>query len=128
MSEVEPKEELYHPDTRKNKTNVRCSRCSCLILKPSIAQLINKEISLQREKKTTEGGGEQEGETLNWFWHLPDMWLFENIAFTKAMGEGGLRYLTCADCEQGVIGIQPSPTEFYLALSRVHHGDLSPSQ
>jgi hypothetical protein len=62
-----------------------------------------------------------EGETLGDFWLLDDMFKFENVGFTHTVGN--IKYLACADCEIGPIGLHDvnKRTEFYVALERVTH-------
>ena len=59
------------------------------------------------------------GEVLHDLWMVRDMYTFENVGFSHAVGK--LKYLTCADCEVGPIGYHDTekPDEFFVAWSRV---------
>lgn len=66
-----------------------------------------------------------ECELLTDYWMVPDMFMFDNIGFSKTV-ELGLKYLICADCEIGPIGWYDDKTKLsYLALSRVKHAEDS---
>ena len=59
------------------------------------------------------------GEALTSYFKLTDMMQFENVGFTLPFE--GRKFLICADCEVGPIGVieLSSPGEFWLALDRV---------
>jgi len=101
-------EEVLVADGRNARTVV-CQRCGCCILLARKAVLIEKEVELPDEKVT-------------WLWHLTNMYDFENIGFSKTT-EQNIRYLTCADCERGVLGIQylADPANIYLTTHRVKY-------
>ena len=90
-------------------------------------------ISLPKVQK--DAGEEQ----IDSWWLVDDMFTFDNIGFrfdliidqslrvcdfSKA-ATGGLKYLTCADCEIGPLGVHdPSdPKKFLIAASRVRYND-----
>lgn len=100
-----------------------CVHCGLVILKTQNATAVSKSDTLVVDKA---GGGETE-EVTEWF-HVADQFSFENCAFTRESKNlpGGLRILTCAGCERGVIGkAMPSgegpdiKMESFLAKSRV---------
>ena len=65
---------------------------------------------------------EPEGDVLDEFWVVEDMYHFENVGFSKAVNN--VKYLICADCEMGPIGYHDPaqrPSRFYVALARVNH-------
>lgn len=45
---------------------------------------------------------ENKEETLNRFWLVEDMYLFENMGFSKTVDN--IKYLACAECDVGPIG------------------------
>ena len=53
------------------------------------------------------------------------MFDFENVAFTKSLQVDKHKYLTCADCQCEIIGInhlpgyEPDPNVMYVSVSRV---------
>eukprot|EP01095_Lingulamoeba_sp_RSL-Kostka_P008478 TRINITY_DN2857_c0_g2_i2.p1 TRINITY_DN2857_c0_g2~~TRINITY_DN2857_c0_g2_i2.p1 ORF type:complete len:104 (+),score=31.22 TRINITY_DN2857_c0_g2_i2:146-457(+) len=57
------------------------------------------------------------------FWHLTNLMQFDNIAFGKTIGIS--KYLTCADCEQDIIGVQwmDEGNNYYLIQSKVHYDE-----
>ncbi|KAL6059797.1 Guanine nucleotide dissociation stimulator for Sec4p, variant 2 [Balamuthia mandrillaris] len=108
-------------EDRTNAHPVVCRLCSSQILLPKKAAIVEKEINMRQKD------GKEVPE--RFFWAVKDMFDFENIGFTKSVDAQHLRYLTCADCEQEVIGAQlpndpssssssSSPT-IYLSYSRV---------
>ena len=59
-------------------------------------------------------------EDVSAFWHVPDMWLFDNIGFLHAVGDH--KYICCADCERGPLGLMlVSTKEIFVAADRVHY-------
>jgi len=104
-------------DDGKNTRTILCNVCASIILNPRKATLIQKEIALRTSKAM------DEFEPLSCFWLLRDMYDFENIGFTKVVDEKNLRYLTCADCERGVLGLQylDDPTNIYLTTHRIKY-------
>lgn len=64
-----------------------------------------------------------ECELLSDYWMVPDMYMFDNIGFSKPI-ESGIKYLICADCEIGPIGwYDDNNKQSYVALSRVKHAE-----
>ena len=65
-----------------------------------------------------------DGEKLNQFWKVNDMFIFENVGFTKTVGSS-IKYLICADCEIGPIGWHDinDKTTYLIAAQRVHYSD-----
>lgn len=61
------------------------------------------------------------GDTLQDHWLVENMYAFENVGFTKNIGN--IKYLVCADCEIGPIGwhCTDDTKSFYVALDRVDH-------
>lgn len=63
---------------------------------------------------------ELENEVFKDFWVVDDMFTFENIGFSNAVGD--FKYLICADCDMGPIGYHSLSTKKnYIALVRVKH-------
>uniref|UniRef100_A0A8C4NA99 RAB interacting factor n=1 Tax=Eptatretus burgeri TaxID=7764 RepID=A0A8C4NA99_EPTBU len=119
-------------DQGTNSKSVLCPNCGLLVLRPGLARLTTRQMSLPcvYHKKAVPEAKEPQTETLEHHWVVEDMYTFENVGFTKttngaAFGsEPVLRYLACADCEIGPIGWHsPSivPHKFYVALNRVKH-------
>ncbi|XP_060066526.1 guanine nucleotide exchange factor MSS4-like [Ylistrum balloti] len=106
----------------KNKTKICCQRCSSVILLPQKASMKEKELFLPHMKKKP-NAAPKDGETLNKFWLVDDMFTFENLGFTNTVDN--IKYLICADCEVGPIGVHDirQNKQFYIALDRVRHED-----
>jgi len=69
---------------------------------------------------TLKGEGEAgQSDDLSRFWRVSGMFTFENIGFTNQMN--GIKYLLCADCEQGPIGwcLDSDRENLYLSHDRV---------
>eukprot|EP01087_Luapelamoeba_hula_P024437 TRINITY_DN92_c3_g1_i1.p1 TRINITY_DN92_c3_g1~~TRINITY_DN92_c3_g1_i1.p1 ORF type:complete len:134 (-),score=16.74 TRINITY_DN92_c3_g1_i1:229-630(-) len=103
-----------------NAKEIRCVACESSILRPGKGQLVQHPMALMQSK-----GAEAPAEQVEWFWRVADMFDFENIGFTKVVdGATNVRYLTCADCERGVLGIQEQTEEsqpIYLTTHRVRY-------
>eukprot|EP01092_Planopodium_desertum_P002702 TRINITY_DN141899_c0_g1_i1.p1 TRINITY_DN141899_c0_g1~~TRINITY_DN141899_c0_g1_i1.p1 ORF type:complete len:142 (-),score=13.38 TRINITY_DN141899_c0_g1_i1:65-490(-) len=87
-------------DAIVNATSIFCRYCKSKILPPSKGVLTEKEIWLQPDKTKKP----EEGEKRRWFWAVKDKFDFYNIAFSKDVSPE-LKYLTCADCERGLVGV-----------------------
>ncbi|CAE6347655.1 unnamed protein product [Rhizoctonia solani] len=62
-----------------------------------------------------------EGST-GWWLIKPSPMQFENIGFSRAVGgDGGIKYLSCAECDLGPLGwcLERGPTEFWVNAGRV---------
>uniref|UniRef100_UPI00358ECC28 guanine nucleotide exchange factor MSS4-like n=1 Tax=Myxine glutinosa TaxID=7769 RepID=UPI00358ECC28 len=119
-------------DEGTNSKSVLCLNCGLVMLRPGLAQITTRQMSLPcvYQKKAVAEAEEPQTETLEHHWIVDDMYTFENVGFTKAANgaavgsETMLRYLACGDCGTGPIGWHsPSivPHEFFVALSRVKH-------
>ncbi|XP_058815017.1 guanine nucleotide exchange factor MSS4 homolog [Topomyia yanbarensis] len=116
-------------ENAKNKTNVKCSHCESLMLKPACADYVESEFDLpEAHQKTrqqpTDGGAEQRTEftceKLKDFWVVGDMFTFENIGLSHTVNN--VKYLICADCEIGPVGYHDLQTkQCFIALHRVKH-------
>uniref|UniRef100_H0VIJ1 Guanine nucleotide exchange factor MSS4 n=1 Tax=Cavia porcellus TaxID=10141 RepID=H0VIJ1_CAVPO len=74
-----------------------------------------------RKKPALADGSNPDGDLLQDHWLVNDMFTFENVGFTKDVGN--IKFLVCADCEIGPIGWHclDDKNSFYVALERVSH-------
>ncbi|XP_053697506.1 guanine nucleotide exchange factor MSS4 homolog [Sabethes cyaneus] len=80
----------FNPDSLiaegKNKTNVKCSHCDSLMLKPDTADYVENEFELPEpyQKKRQQGVDVSEFVCKKFkdFWVVADMFTFENIGFS----------------------------------------------
>nr|XP_025710840.1 guanine nucleotide exchange factor MSS4 isoform X1 [Callorhinus ursinus] len=74
-----------------------------------------------RKKPALADGSNPDGDLLQEHWLVDDMFIFENVGFTKDVGN--IKFLVCADCEIGPIGWHclDDKNSFYVALERVSH-------
>ncbi|NWY98132.1 MSS4 factor, partial [Loxia curvirostra] len=106
----------------RNLRAVLCQRCGSRVLLPGAATFARRELLLpaMRKKAATAaaGGG---GDVLREHWLVRDMFSFENVGFTRDVGN--VKFLVCADCEAGPIGWHclDDKDSFYVALERVAH-------
>eukprot|EP01113_Clastostelium_recurvatum_P035073 TRINITY_DN483_c0_g1_i3.p1 TRINITY_DN483_c0_g1~~TRINITY_DN483_c0_g1_i3.p1 ORF type:complete len:143 (+),score=19.45 TRINITY_DN483_c0_g1_i3:107-535(+) len=125
--------ELLDADA-KNAKRIKCRLCNCLILREHIGVLQDREIFLHhsRQPRVVEepapAATAPAGETVRNFWVVDDMFRFENIGFTKPIDDPAsphtttYKYLTCADCEKEVLGIQiGGEAHLYLSCERVDY-------
>lgn len=112
-------------ETNTNMKNVKCTRCDSYILSPGVGIFTKIDSGLNvpslRQKRDLTNPNDAEFELLNNFWLVKDAFSFENIGFTNTVQNK--KYLICADCEIGPLGVQnlDSPNEFYLSVDRVKH-------
>ena len=118
-------------ESGKNSQSVVCQFCDSKVLTPDIATLTRLNghfLPAMRQKKSiavtagdSQGNEGLEGDALDDFWLVEDMFHFENVGFSKAVNN--VKYLICADCEMGPIGFHDpaSPKEFFVALTRIVH-------
>lgn len=84
---------------------------------------VPRQLFLPSMKKKTAllASSSPDGDVLQDHWLVDDMFSFENIGFTKDVGN--VKFLICADCEIGPIGWHclDDKKSFYIALDRVSH-------
>ncbi|XP_072804975.1 guanine nucleotide exchange factor MSS4 isoform X2 [Vicugna pacos] len=114
MDPVAPRSELVSAEGRNRKA-VLCQRCGSRVLQPGAA------LFSRRQKPALADGSSPEGDLLQEHWLVDDMFIFENVGFTKDVGN--VKFLVCADCEIGPIGWHclDDKKSFYVALERVSH-------
>lgn len=62
--------------------------------------------------------GEIQNEIIKEFFHVENMYTFENIGFTHTVAN--YKYLSCADCDSGPVGYYDMNTKHsYVAIPRV---------
>ncbi|POI31069.1 hypothetical protein CIB84_005179 [Bambusicola thoracicus] len=107
----------------RNLKAVLCQRCGSRVLLPGAATFARRELLLpaMRKKATADGDGDGGGDVLREHWLVRDMFSFENVGFTRDVGN--VKFLVCADCEAGPIGWHclDDKDSFYVALERVAH-------
>ncbi|NWI39362.1 MSS4 factor, partial [Picathartes gymnocephalus] len=107
----------------RNLRAVLGQRCGSRVLLPGAATFARRELLLPAMRKkaaaaAAAGGG---GDVLREHWLVRDMFSFENVGFTRDVGN--IKFLVCADCEAGPIGWHclDDKDSFYVALERVTH-------
>ncbi|EFA80728.1 Mss4-like family protein [Heterostelium album PN500] len=112
-TETSPTSDIVNDSNKKLSKRIHCRRCECIIILPNNASLVEKEIALLNQK------GSDSAELLKYMWFLPDMFQFENIAFSKDV-KSQYKYLTCAECESEIIGVHYIQSkENYISHDRV---------
>uniref|UniRef100_A0A1I8EG42 Mss4 protein n=1 Tax=Wuchereria bancrofti TaxID=6293 RepID=A0A1I8EG42_WUCBA len=95
-------------------------RCNCAILSPNVASFVDaKPFSLpfcRQAKNSTSINAERLYACYRW--QVERMFDFENIGFTHA--RDGVKYLICANCEDGPVGyLCPVTKAHFVAVCRV---------
>lgn len=126
-------------DDKRNSLSIYCPRCPSLILRPSHAQYVNvgswplPDMQVQLNSKH-QPIVSNHIPVYQHFWSVADIFTFENVGYTNTV-DGRYKYLTCADCECGPLGVQVISDEglasgcllkknySYVALARVSHRD-----
>ena len=125
-------ETLVNSETQKNTKKIKCLRCDSIILQENscIYTKVEQPIQLpsmksKKEFAATDNNADEtcqvQTDKLNRFWCVNEMLTFENVGFTNSVKN--LKYLICADCEIGPIGLQDldNPDVFLVSLERVKH-------
>ncbi|GAM18676.1 hypothetical protein SAMD00019534_018510, partial [Acytostelium subglobosum LB1] len=111
--EAAPAAGIADDTTKKLAKTIHCRLCDCTVIIPNNATLVEKDIALLNAK------GSDSAQLLKYMWFLPDMFQFENIAFSRDV-KSEYKYLTCAECEAEIIGIHYIQSkENYIAHDRV---------
>lgn len=120
--EAKVQEDLKNRETQasedgKNARKLVCPWCECVVLNPGVGVLIEREIQLPKPKRS-----DNAMDTIQKHWLICDHFQFENIGVTRAVSTD-LKYLACADCELGPLGIVflNDPSKYYIADSRVKY-------
>ncbi|KAL4717505.1 hypothetical protein ACJJTC_000654 [Scirpophaga incertulas] len=105
----------------KNKMVIKCKYCLSKILEKKTAVYVEQEKELPLMFQGIDRKqGEIKKEMLNEYYHVDNMYIFENIGFTHQVDN--YKYLTCADCEAGPVGYYDLDSKHsYIALSRIEH-------
>eukprot|EP00455_Lapot_gusevi_P047716 TRINITY_DN6498_c0_g3_i3.p1 TRINITY_DN6498_c0_g3~~TRINITY_DN6498_c0_g3_i3.p1 ORF type:complete len:142 (+),score=17.79 TRINITY_DN6498_c0_g3_i3:56-481(+) len=121
-------------ENSKNAESVWCPWCDTKIINAGVGTLIEQSIRLHKPNASREAAFEEQSfDILSDFWLVTDKFDFENIAVTKAIvsdpeqaqsgGAPDAKYLTCAACDRGPVGILflSNPNNFYVARTRVRY-------
>ncbi|NXL68830.1 MSS4 factor, partial [Chordeiles acutipennis] len=105
----------------RNLKAVLCQRCGSRVLLPGAATFARRELLLPAMRKKAAAAAGGGGELVREHWLVRDMFSFENVGFTRDVGN--VKFLVCADCEAGPIGWHSldDKSSFYVALERVTH-------
>ncbi|NXI14790.1 MSS4 factor, partial [Irena cyanogastra] len=103
----------------RNLRAVLCQRCGSRVLLPGAATFALLLPAMRKKAAAAAAGGG--GDVLREHWLVRDMFSFENVGFTRDVGN--VKFLVCADCEAGPIGWHclDDKDSFYVALERVAH-------
>ncbi|CAB3244879.1 unnamed protein product [Arctia plantaginis] len=128
MSEIEHKEPPVANELKdyiedgKNKMIVKCKFCGSKMLDKNSATFITLQEQLPLMLQDSKQEGEVQSETITDFYHVENMFTFENIGFTHTVAN--YKYLSCADCDAGPVGYYNMDTKHsYVAISRIIQGD-----
>ncbi|XP_023934341.1 guanine nucleotide exchange factor MSS4 homolog [Bicyclus anynana] len=103
-----------------NKLVVKCKYCGSKILDKKLGKYILQEKELPLMQQDTRKEGEIQNEKVNQFYHVENMFTFDNIGFTHTVD--CYKYLSCADCDAGPVGYYDMNSKHsYVALSRIEH-------
>jgi len=108
-----------HAVTKKNTRKIVCAHCRrSTILLPGAAELSAREAFLAYPRAASATEGEIYGDLFK----VTGKMSFENIGVKQPVGQCNYRYLTCADCEWGPLGVtfaEDANKIFYVAHARV---------
>ncbi|KAL1922028.1 uncharacterized protein VTP21DRAFT_10670 [Calcarisporiella thermophila] len=89
--------------------------CNCLILRSGVGEWVERASIPLPEQKPTEGSPQR-------YWLIRKMMDFENIGFSKTVGT--VKYLSCADCDVGPLGMHDTDgqeKEYLIAVDKVKY-------
>ncbi|XP_004927541.1 guanine nucleotide exchange factor MSS4 homolog [Bombyx mori] len=119
VSPIETEQREYVEDG-KNKLVVQCKFCGSKILDKKSSNYIAQEKDLPLMQQASNNDREVQNETIKEFYHVENMYTFENIGFTHTVDNH--KYLSCADCDAGPVGYHDTNTRHsYVAISRIVH-------
>uniref|UniRef100_A0A1I7VDS9 Mss4-like protein n=1 Tax=Loa loa TaxID=7209 RepID=A0A1I7VDS9_LOALO len=102
----------------RNALPIHCMQCNCAILSPNIASFVDAKPFSLPFCRQTQNSTSISAEIINSWWQVERMFDFENIGFTHA--HDGVKYLVCANCEDGPVGyLCPVTKAHFVAVCRV---------
>eukprot|EP00127_Corallochytrium_limacisporum_P001424 Clim_evm46s55 gene=Clim_evmTU46s55 len=92
-------------DAQKNGDLLYCLHCPSRILRPNMASEASQSIALPKmtAKKKADNTYSVETDDITEWWQVPGIFDFENVGFAHTVDNK--KYLACADCEMGPIGV-----------------------
>ncbi|KAI1715441.1 mss4 protein domain-containing protein [Ditylenchus destructor] len=111
----------------KNVRSVTCAKCGSLVLRSGIGTYLKDfpfdlPLMYQKRDKKVDEVDQIETEKLSDWWFVTDMFAFENVGFTHSFN--GRKFLACADCEVGPIGVVDTldaTSRYLISLERILH-------
>ena len=95
---------------------LRCPHCNSLVLLKNTGTLTDRVDSLPMSDSK-----EEQKEFTRWL-KIADIFDFANVGFTKTV-DANVKYLTCADCERGPLGVQYlDKQEIWVAVDTLKEG------
>jgi hypothetical protein len=95
-------------DLGANAHAIKCKFCACSILPVGkVTYRAEMRFAMPPMPRGVSQAGTISGapaEDMIGFWRAGDKFDFENVTVTKVAGEGGFRFLSCAECELGPFG------------------------
>ncbi|RKO94306.1 Mss4-like protein [Blyttiomyces helicus] len=112
---------LQDPSRKTNEYAIHCPRCK--------SKVVGKGVACWPPALPIFVTDSSHSSTPPHLWLITDMMAFDNVGFSRpAPGTSDLRYLSCADCELGPIGVHDPDMKdkdgkklFLLAVDRVRY-------
>lgn len=102
---------------KQEQTSQSKDNKSSLTVDESNEKQDKEELETDGKEKNSQQLAQSE-EVVQRHWVVDDIFTFENLGFSKTVN--GLKYLACAACEYGPIGVhQPTDQKSYLSFSRI---------
>ncbi|KAI8577690.1 hypothetical protein K450DRAFT_250408 [Umbelopsis ramanniana AG] len=107
-----PTTDLVDATNNTNLYDILCPRdnCRCLVLRKGAATLVKRDPIKPLDESDVPSTNEH-------FWHVGDMMDFDNVGFSKTVGD--TKFLSCADCDVGPLGyhnIAHQPKEYLISI------------
>lgn len=94
---TDPKVDLTTNSDGYNAKNIRCLRCSSLILQDGVALLIRDENSIRVPLPSIRKEDDGRLEDVTSFWAIDDIYLFENLGFSKTTSSDGVTFPSASE-------------------------------
>lgn len=124
VSTMADTEDLVNAQGRNTKA-IFCRHCGSQFISEDKAERVEHDQSkLHFQKLANASDADKDKEMSPFFWKVPDVWDFDNIAQTRKVSQDENEkpnvYLLCSDCEKEPVAVRWSQTDpFYIAEGRV---------
>ncbi|CEP01268.1 Mss4-like protein [Plasmodiophora brassicae] len=104
----------------RNPFRLSCRHCQCSIVPPGAATRSCRKITAHVPVVDDDQGARVIAEELDEHWLIAQQFDFDNVGVSRPIEASGFRYLICAECDRGPIGIKyENESHFYVFHARI---------